>query len=67
MCNELVEMLCTEMTNHLGKSNESTTQKGKRKELKGREKNSKNAESLKRKSSSHKVMKKRCVLKRTVS
>ncbi len=31
MCNELVEMLYTEMTNHLGKSNESigTTQKGK--------------------------------------
>ncbi len=63
MCNELVEMLCTEMTNHLGKSNESRYKtERKRKEPIGTEKNSKDAESLLSKSSPHKVMEKRCVL-----
>jgi hypothetical protein len=63
MCNELVEMLCTEMTNHLGKSNVSRyNPERKRKEPKGTEKNSEKAESLQRKSSLHKVMENGCVL-----
>jgi hypothetical protein len=48
----------TEMTNHLRKSNESryNTERNKKGTRKGREKKSKNAESLNRKSSPHKVM-----------